>query len=179
MVYKMVFYSHPVKPSMPVRLETLPGAAKKMLVRIEDPRFFLHNGLDFQSIKEAYQVNRRLGYAYRGASTLPQQLARTLFLIPKKWYFRKALEALIALEMNLLVPKERIIELYLNSAEWGKGIFGIGAASWHYYQRPASKLSKDQLARLITILASPIRYQPKNFHKRKALLERYTYLSKF
>ena len=113
-----------------------------------------------------------------GGSTITQQLSRTLFLMPKKVMIRKYTELLISMEMEMILSKERILELYLNYCEWGKGIFGVAQASEHYYGKNPDKLSIDQTARLITILASPISYGPYTFHRKDFLANRY-YIIKF
>jgi monofunctional glycosyltransferase len=105
------------------------------------------------------------------------QVARTLFLVPEKSYIRKYLEVLTALELELLLPKDRILELYFGYAEWGRGIFGIEAASRRWFGGGTSALSRDEAARLLAILSSPIKYGPGTLHKNGILRERYRYLS--
>jgi hypothetical protein len=104
------------------------------------------------------------------------QLARNLFLTPRKTYFRKYMEALIALEMDLVMPKDRILELYLNYIEWGKGIFGIGAASSHYYGAGVGALGLDELRRLVTIITNPLRYDVQTFYRSAQMAQRYAFL---
>jgi monofunctional biosynthetic peptidoglycan transglycosylase len=159
-----------------VPLRQIPRPARDMVVRLEDFRFWSHRGIDLGAIRDAYLVNRSIGYTLYGGSTIPQQLARNLFLTPRKTYFRKYIEALIAVEMDLLLSKERILELYLNNIEWGKGVFGIGAASQHYFGTRPGNLSVDQQRRLITILTSPLRFGPTTFMKSRQMAARYRYL---
>jgi monofunctional biosynthetic peptidoglycan transglycosylase len=159
-----------------VPLRQIPRPARDMVVRLEDFRFWSHRGIDLGAIRDAYLVNRSIGYTLYGGSTIPQQLARNLFLTPRKTYFRKYVEALIALEMDLLLSKERILELYLNNIEWGKGVFGIGAAAQHYFGTKAASLSVDQQRRLITILTSPLRFGPTTFMRSRQMAARYRYL---
>ena len=104
------------------------------MIRLEDYRFYSHHGVDLGAIRDAWMINSSIGRTAVGGSTIPMQLARNLFLTPRKTYLRKYVEALIALEMSLVLPKDRILELYLNVIEWGKGIFGIGAASAYYFK---------------------------------------------
>ena len=111
-----------------------------------------------------------------GGSTITQQLARTLFLNPERTYLRKYLEAIVALELDLLLSKRRILELYVNTIEYGKGVYGIGAAARHHFRKSIGKLSLDQYRRLVTIVASPLRYDTTNFGRRRALSWRYEYL---
>lgn len=176
MIYRLVNNKHKIQKIKFIKLKDIPISAKKMLLKIEDYKFYKHYGIDPAAIKESYELNKKLGYIYRGGSTITQQLARTIFLTPQKNYFRKYLEILIALEMELLLSKDRILELYFNYVEWGKGIYGIETASLSYYKKNISKLNSEEIARLITILASPIKYTPYTFEKRASLQYRYSTL---
>ena len=100
-----------------------------MFVYLEDHQFYTHHGIDLEAVRTAYERNKRAGTLAFGGSTITQQLTRTLFLTPHKNYLRKYLEALLSLELDLLLPKDRIMELYLNHIEWGSGIFGVGTAA--------------------------------------------------
>ncbi len=143
----------------------------------EDDTFYQHHGFDFEQIQIALDRNlARHKYAY-GGSTITQQLARTLFLRPRKSILRKLKEAVLTVYMEAFLPKRRILELYLNSIEWGPGIFGAEAASQHYFSKPASDLSPDESVALASILPSPRRWSPfseKVFmaRRRTQLLER-------
>ena len=159
-----------------VPLHRIPLVARRMVIRLEDYRFYSHLGIDLGAIRDAYLVDRALGYPLYGGSTIPQQLARNLFLTPRKTYFRKYSEALIAIEMDLLMPKNRILELYLNCIEWGKGTFGIGAASLSVYGASVSSLGLDQMRRLATIITNPLRYSVQTFSGSRQMEERYAYL---
>jgi len=173
MLYRKFFFKHKIKPVNFIPIKDIPIDVQKMVVAVEDYRFYTHPGIDIQAIKFAYAVNKKVGYKLYGGSTITQQLTRTLMLFPDKYFIRKYFEILIALEMDLFLPKERILELYLNHCEWGKGIFGIGQASPYYFKKPINKLSIDQTTRLITILANPIGYNPYNFIKNKFFANRY------
>jgi monofunctional glycosyltransferase len=159
-----------------VPLARIPRAARDMVVRLEDFSFFRHHGIDLGAIRDAYLINKSIGYTLYGGSTIPQQLARNLLLTPRKTYFRKYLEAIIAVEMDLLLSKDRILELYLNNIEWGKGLFGIGSAALHYYGAPVGSLSVDQQRRLVTILTNPLRYSVSTFPRSRQMAARYRYL---
>lgn len=165
-----------VSPSIPVSLKSVPLAARRMLVSVEDYKFWTHHGLDFEAFERAVEINRKIGRPMYGGSTLTMQTARTIFLVPVKSYMRKYLEVIIALEMELILSKERILELYFSWAEWGKGVFGIEAASRRYFGVPASKLGSERLARIIAILSSPIRYGPATLARSKLLQSRYDFL---
>jgi monofunctional biosynthetic peptidoglycan transglycosylase len=159
-----------------VPLYHIPLVARRMVIRLEDYHFYNHAGIDLGAIRDAYLIDKSIGYPLYGGSTIPQQLARNLFLTPRKTYLRKYSEALIAIEMDLFMPKNRILELYLNCIEWGKGIYGIGAASYYYYGTSVTSLSLDQLRRLVTIITNPLRFNVNTFEKSRQMRERYDYL---
>lgn len=159
-------------------LNRIPSSVVRMLIIAEDCNFYRHNGIDMESLITALQKNIKIGNAkYYGGSTISQQLARTMLLLPSKSFFRKYLEAIIALEMELILGKNRIIELYLNYAEWGKGVFGINSASRHFFKKDLSSLSSEEIARLIAILPNPRIYSPfstsKLVQSRVELIKRY------
>jgi monofunctional biosynthetic peptidoglycan transglycosylase len=143
----------------------------------EDDTFYQHHGFDFEQIQEAIKTNwREKRYAY-GGSTLTQQLARTLYLSPSKNLIRKLKEALITVHLEHTLSKRRILELYLNVVEWGRGIYGAEAAARFYYGKSASDLSADEAAALASILPSPRRWSPSSekafmARRRTQLLER-------
>ena len=176
MMYRSVVSGYEVDPVRSVPIEEVPADIQRMFVKVEDYTFYEHHGLDLQAIRDAYVLNRRLGRVYWGGSTITQQLARTLFLTPQRTYLRKYLEAIAALEMELVLPKERILELYINYIEFGRGVFGLGAASAYYYGRPVARLTRDQARRLVALVASPIRYDVSTLVSSRALAERYRYL---
>lgn len=140
-----------------VNLEKISGRLQLAVMCAEDQNFLLHNGLDFHSIKKAEEANKRSGNV-KGASTITQQVAKNVFLWPDRTYARKAAELYFALLIEMIWSKERIMEVYLNVAEFGDGIFGAEAASQAYFRRSADGLSIVQAARLAAILPSPKRY---------------------
>jgi monofunctional biosynthetic peptidoglycan transglycosylase len=176
MIYRSLAGGAPAKPVSFVPLRQIPREVRQMLVRLEDMHFYTHPGIDLGAIRDAYRVNQAIGYVYAGASTIPQQLARTLFLTPRKTYLRKYVEALISIEMDLFLSKDRILELYINYIEWGNGVFGIGAASSYYYQTRTADLTLDQQRRLAAILTNPLRYNVSTFSKSRQMAGRYRYL---
>lgn len=140
-----------------VPLEQIAPAAALAVVAAEDQKFPHHAGFDFVAIRGALRHNAA-GGSLRGASTLSQQLAKNLFLWEGRSYLRKALEAWFTTLLELTWPKRRIIEVYLNLAEMGEGVFGIEAASRRFFGRPASALNRSQAALLAAVLPSPRRY---------------------
>jgi monofunctional glycosyltransferase len=159
-----------------VPLRQIPRVLRTMVIRLEDYKFYKHIGVDLGAIRDAWAINALIGRTAVGGSTIPMQLARNLFLTPRKTYFRKYMEAIIAVEMDLILPKDRILELYLNCIEWGRGIFGIGAASAHYYSSSVGTLGLDELRRLVTIITNPLRYNVSTLDKSRQMTARYAYL---
>ena len=131
---------------------------KRAVIASEDQRFLEHHGFDVEAIEKAYARNVRRGVVRRGGSTISQQLAKNLFLSPSRTYLRKAQEALITVELECLLSKRRILELYLNVVEWGGGIYGAEAASRHYFDTAAVDLTPEQAARLAAMLPRPRSY---------------------
>jgi monofunctional biosynthetic peptidoglycan transglycosylase len=159
-----------------VPLRQIPRVVRTMVIRLEDFKFYRHAGVDLGAIRDAWAINRTIKRTAVGGSTIPMQLARNLFLTPRKTYFRKYLEAIIALEMDLILPKDRILELYLNCIEWGRGVFGIGAAAAYYYESGVGNLGLDEMRRLVTIITNPLRYNVTTFEKSPQMAARYAYL---
>ncbi|WKE67028.1 monofunctional biosynthetic peptidoglycan transglycosylase [Gallaecimonas kandeliae] len=137
-----------------VTLDSLPRAVPLAVVASEDQRFPSHHGIDFTELGNALEQLDD-GGGLRGASTLSQQTAKNLLLWPGRSLVRKGLEAGLALSLEGLWGKKRILEVYLNVAEFGKGIYGVEAASRHYFGKGARYLTADQAARLALLLPSP------------------------
>lgn len=131
---------------------------KRAVVAAEDSTFVNHYGFDWNGIKNAVEKNLDKGKLVAGGSTISQQLAKNLFLSGERSLIRKAQEAGITLMMESLLTKRRILELYLNYAEWGDGVFGVQAAAWHYFDKPAAALSEWEAARLASMLPRPVHY---------------------
>jgi monofunctional biosynthetic peptidoglycan transglycosylase len=127
----------------------------RAVIAAEDARFCAHRGFDIEAIEKAYERNRE-GGRLRGGSTISQQTAKNAFLWPGRTMVRKGLEAWFTVLIELLWGKARIMEVYLNVAEFGRGVFGAEAAARHYFGVPAAKLSRAQAARLAAILPQPI-----------------------
>jgi len=132
---------------------------KRAVVAAEDARFLDHEGFDWEAIQKAMAKNERRGRIVAGASTISQQLAKNLFLSGSRSWLRKGQEALITWMLESTMSKRRILELYLNFAEWGEGVFGAEAAARHHFGVPAGALSAEQAAWLAAILPSPRRYE--------------------
>jgi monofunctional biosynthetic peptidoglycan transglycosylase len=125
------------------------------MIAAEDAKFVDHEGFDWEGIQVALEKNQKRGRVVAGGSTITQQLAKNLFLSPAKSYWRKGEEALITVLLEVLLPKRRIFELYLNVIEWGTGVFGAEAAARHYFGVSAAQLSSEQAARLAAMTPRP------------------------
>jgi len=136
-----------------------PYAAKAVLIA-EDDKFWSHEGFDFEAMQKAIEKDIKLGRLKYGGSTISQQLAKNLFLSPTKNPLRKLKEAILTWRIENNLSKRRILELYLNVAEWGDGIFGIEAASRHYFGKAAADLAPMEAARLAVVLPNPLKYNP-------------------
>ncbi|TPE58653.1 monofunctional biosynthetic peptidoglycan transglycosylase [Sandaracinobacter neustonicus] len=128
----------------------------RAVIAAEDARFCEHNGFDVQAIEKAMQANEQ-GKKLRGGSTISQQTAKNAFLWSGRTWVRKGLEAWFTVLIEFIWGKPRIMEVYLNIAEFGRGVFGVQAASIHYFNKPASKLTRTEAARLAAILPQPIK----------------------
>ncbi len=124
----------------------------------EDQKFLEHNGFDIPAIEKAYETNRK-GKKLRGASTISQQTAKNVFLWPQRSWVRKGLETYFTFLIELLWSKERILEVYLNSVEMGKGIYGAEAASTYWFAKSADNLTRQEAAALAAILPNPRVYK--------------------
>ncbi|MFH1994584.1 MAG: monofunctional biosynthetic peptidoglycan transglycosylase [Nitrospinota bacterium] len=133
----------------------------KAVIIAEDDKFWGHDGFDYEAMQKAMEKDIKAGKFKSGGSTISQQLAKNLFLSPSKNPIRKIKEAVITWRMEKVLSKGRILELYLNVAEWGEGgIFGIEAAARHYYAKTAAELTPEEASRLASILPSPRKYNP-------------------
>lgn len=143
-----------------VRLADISPELKETVLAAEDGRFYYHRGVEWELVKKAFQENMKAGRSVRGASTITQQLAKNLYLSPRKSYLRKAQELLFTWRLERSLTKNRIFELYLNAAEWGDGIFGVEAAAQTYFGVPAADLGEEEAIALAAVLPSPRRHSP-------------------
>lgn len=131
---------------------------KQAVIAAEDSGFAFHDGVDWEAIEKAARENIRRGQVKRGGSTITMQLAKNLFLSSDRSYSRKAQELIITGMLELTLDKRRILELYLNTAEWGIGVFGVEAAARHYFGVSAAQVDAMQAAWLASVLPSPKRF---------------------
>lgn len=144
----------------PVPLSRISENLRKTVLVGEDDKFYQHHGFDMAAIQNALEEAKEKGKMKRGASTITQQLAKNLYLSPKKSLSRKAEEALYTVALEHFLTKDRILELYLNVIEWGKGVYGAEAASETYYGVHAADLNLDQAASLAAVLPKPLKVRP-------------------
>lgn len=156
-----------------VPLADIPSCARQMVIRLEDRTFYNHAGILPTAMLYAHEQNEKYGVIVMGGSTITQQLARTLFLSQEKTYYRKYVEAIWAVVMDAVMSKNRILELYLNNIEWGRGVYGIGAAAWYHFGRSIDTLGQEDFARLAAIIINPVTYHVRTFTEHPAMVLRY------
>src|SRR5690606_14479817 len=138
----------------------MPKSIKLAVIASEDQLFAVHNGFDKKSIEKALDYNRKKeGKKVRGASTISQQVAKNVFLWQGRSWFRKGLETYFTFMIETIWGKERILEMYLNVAEMGPGVYGVEAASQRYFNKSASRLSRSEAARIAVVLPNPKKYK--------------------
>ena len=178
--YESEQYRHADWPELrwnPVSIETIPQDLIRAVIVAEDARFFEHDGVDIDALRDAMEYNlseKRLVY---GASTISQQTVKNVFLSPSRNPLRKWHELLLTIGMERNLSKRRILEHYLNVAEFGRGIYGVDAAARHYWGIPASRLTSRQAIELAATLPSPVRNNPatraRSFQSRVTKIRRY------
>jgi len=131
------------------------------VVTAEDPKFFGHEGIDWEAVKESVELNVRKASFARGGSTITQQLAKNLFFTTEKSITRKLREVVVARWLEADLTKKRILELYLNVIEWGDGVYGCEAAARRYYGKSAAALDENEAAGLAAMIPSPRRINPR------------------
>lgn len=139
-----------------VRLDEISSELKKAVIASEDNLFNEHNGFDWKQIEKAIDEHRNEGKKLRGASTISQQTAKNVFLLPGRSFIRKGFEAYFTVLIELIWGKERILEVYLNVAEMGKGIYGAEAAAEHHFNKDAADLSRRESCLITACLPNPL-----------------------
>ena len=150
---------------------------KRAVISAEDANFIDHEGVDWEAIERAWAKNQKRGKLVSGGSTITMQLAKNLFLSGERSFIRKGEELIVTWMLETVLDKERILELYLNSCEWGIGVFGAQEAAKYYFQVSAAQLSAKQSAKLAAMLPNPRFYDKQRNHpyllRRAALINRY------
>jgi len=153
-----------------VPLERISPHLQHAVLAAEDTRFFRHGGVDWEEVRNAIRDNRKRGRRWRGGSTITQQLVKNLFLTTRRSFVRKAFEVPLALLADAILPKRRILELYLNAVEWGPGIYGAEAAAQHHFGVSATRLTREQAARLAACLPAPQTRRPQKMNRYSAVI---------
>lgn len=141
-----------------VPLEDISPAMQKAVLKAEDYRFFEHQGFDYEAIQQAMKYNRT-HKKKKGASTISQQTAKNIFLWPHRDWIRKGFEAYFTVLIELVWPKDRILEVYLNVIELGSGVYGVEAASQKFFKKSAKNLNSFQASLLAAVLPNPRRFR--------------------
>jgi len=144
----------------PVSFQQIPRALRRAVIAAEDARFYQHNGFDLIAFKEAMDTNLELGELRYGASTISQQTIKNLYFSPSRNPLRKWHELVLTLGMEMNLSKNRILETYLNIAEFGQGVYGAEAAARHYWGISVQALDEVQAAELAATLPSPVKHNP-------------------
>lgn len=153
---------------------------KRAVLVSEDDIFFQHSGVRVEDMQKAWQKNQQQNQqktqagnksktALRGGSTITQQLAKNLFLSSEQNYLRKGQELIITGLLELILSKQRLFEIYLNSVEWGEGVFGVGAASKHYFAISPAVLDREQAAALASALPAPKCFDKQQYCRRGSI----------
>jgi monofunctional biosynthetic peptidoglycan transglycosylase len=159
-VQRLAQGKRPVYPRRDViSRQEIPEHLRRAVLAAEDDRFYLHWGFDLEEIGKAIERSRS-GGRLRGASTITQQTAKNLFLWEGRSYIRKGLEAYLTIVLEICLPKERLLDIYLNLAEWGDGVFGVEMAARTHFRKPARRLTREESARLAAVLPAPRRWSP-------------------
>ncbi|MBD8008060.1 MULTISPECIES: monofunctional biosynthetic peptidoglycan transglycosylase [Acinetobacter] len=170
------------EPSKPIQHQWRPYDEislnlKRAIVTAEDGKFIHHHGFDWEGIQQALNKNRDQGRVVAGGSTISQQLAKNLFLVNKRSFVRKGQEAVATWMMERMWSKQRILEVYMNSIEFGDNIYGVEAAAKHYFGKTAQSLTQDQAIFLAAILTNPKYFQDHRnssaLNARKRMIKRY------
>jgi monofunctional biosynthetic peptidoglycan transglycosylase len=143
-----------------VPLQHISKDLQHAVIASEDERFYQHHGIDWTELNKVVDRDLDRGKLGRGASTITQQLVKNLFLTTSRSVVRKAVEFTITPAADLILGKQRVLELYLNVIEWGPGIYGAEAAASYYYSMPAARLGREESARLAAVIPSPLTRKP-------------------
>jgi len=179
MIQRYIVRGHPIYKREYIKLEKIPKRTQDMLIALEDGNYYSHYGFEWKMVREAHARNKKAGKIRFGGSTLSNQLARSLFLTTKRNYLRKYLEVQVTVIMEITMTKKRMLELYFNYVEWGKGVYGIETAARAYYGTSAANLNRNQSMQMLSILTNPIKYTPHTCAKSASARERMRFLQRY
>ncbi len=143
-----------------IPLDSIPRTLRRLVLVAEDAKFYTHQGFDLEQIEYALVANHQAGRKMRGASTITQQTAKNLYLGGEKEMSRKVREAVLALLLEQTLTKDRILEVYLNIAQFGPGVFGVREGARHHFDREVHELTQEQMLSLTALLPAPTRWNP-------------------
>jgi len=143
-----------------VPLARISADLQHAVISAEDGRFFQHHGIDWTEVQKVVDQDMEEGKLGRGGSTITQQLVKNLFLTTNRSLLKKGVEVTLTYVAEWVLPKRRILELYLNVIEWGPGVYGAEAAAHTWYGVPASRIDREQAARMAALIPSPLRRKP-------------------
>ena len=179
MMMRLDYWSQPSKPIQHAwrDYDQISDYLKKAVVAAEDAKFLQHHGFDWEGMQSALERNKDKGKVVAGGSTISQQLAKNLFLFNKRSFVRKGEEAIAVWMMERMWSKQRILEVYLNSVEFGEHIYGVEAATQHYFGQSSKSLSREQAAFLAAIFPNPKYYEThqddRKLNYRKRMIQKY------
>lgn len=176
MVYRTAFNKIPAKPTEFIPLQEIGPATRRAFIKLEDRGFYEHRGVSLGALREALIINQKRGRIVAGGSTITMQLAKNLFLWPDRTWLRKAVEILLALGMETVLSKDRILEIYLNVIEFGPGVYGLEAAARHHFKKPYRQLTLNQIYRLAAIITNPLRYDVRTMVNNPSQMARLRFL---
>ncbi len=179
MVERMILRGYGIKERTFIPIEEVPESTVQMVIALEDGNYYKHFGFDWKATREAWDRNKKAGKIRFGASTISNQIARSLFLNTHRNYLRKYLEVQVTVIMELLMSKRRMLELYLNYVEWGKGIYGIETASLYYFKKSCRSIGRERSMHLISILTNPVDYTPHTYSRSASARQRVRMLHRY
>lgn len=155
-----------------VPLESISSDLRHGIIAAEDTKFYQHEGIDWEAIEDLIDDDlEKMKESKRGGSTITQQLVKNLFFTTHRSWIRKGFEFILTPLADKILSKDRVLELYLNNIEWGPGVFGAEAAGRFHYGVSAGRLTRDQAARLVSIVPSPRRWRPQQMGRRAAVIQ--------
>ncbi len=157
-VFRTLFDRIPAKPTEFLPLQNITKGTQNAFIFLEDREFYKHWGISLGALREAWDINKKLGRVVAGGSTITMQLSKNLFLWPDRSWVRKYFEVWGVLVLEGLLSKERILEIYLNTIEFGPGVYGLQAAARYHYRKDYSELTLNQIFRLAALITSPLRF---------------------
>jgi len=176
MVYRSFYDQFVNNPVQFIPLTQIHSTTRRAFIRLEDRGFYEHRGVSWGALREAFEVNQKHGKIIAGGSTITMQLAKNLFLLPHRNVLRKYLEIITAFVLELILGKDRILEIYLNIIEFGPGVYGLEAAARYHYNKSFHQLTQNQIFRLAALITNPLKYNVRNMVNSPSQMARLRFL---